>query len=77
MRTEHFGAWDKDIKAYCVAHGLDYEKAKKMKPCWGIDFLKLKVNDESTAPVALLIFRNGDGSAICEQTEYTKKYLAQ
>lgn len=77
MITNEFGTWEQDIRLFCDAHKLSFDKARSMHKCWGIDFLKLKAGKGATDPVALIVSRNSDGSARCEQTEHTAKYLAQ
>lgn len=81
-----FNDWESEIKLYCSAHGLDYEKAKRMGKSWGkndialqyIDKEKGKMGllDETPAPVVLWIRKAPDGTLSFEQTEHTKRYLS-
>ena len=81
-----FSAWEKDIQKYCHENGLDFTKAQQSGKCWGEGFLILQhidpkkgrdgLRDETPAPVVLTVRKSGN-SLIFEQTEHTKKYLAQ
>ena len=68
MMQSPFGAWEKDVKQYCIDHGLDFEKARSMRVRWGIDFLELIPEKSEHEHIALLVCRNTDGSGHCEQT---------
>jgi hypothetical protein len=81
-----FSEWESDIKKYCADNDLNFAKAKQCGQCWRPDFLMLQhvdkekgirgLRDETPAPVVLTIRKNNN-SLIFEQTEYTRRYLAQ
>ena len=83
---ELFIDWSKEIHDYCMANGLDFSKAEKSGKCWGKDVLMLQhidpqkgkrgLHDETPAPVTLVI-RKAGSRLVFEQTEHTKRYLAQ
>ncbi len=82
-----FEEWSDEIRKYCESNGLSFDKAKHLSKCWGKDNVVLQyhdpqkgkqgLRDETRMPVALWIFRNPDGTLVFEQTEHTRKYLAQ
>lgn len=81
-----FEDFQEEIKKYCDINKLDFEKVKKSPKCWGKNDIYLQHYDpqkakggllnDTPAPVLLKIFITNAGVKI-EQTEYTKKYLAQ
>lgn len=81
-----FDKYENEIKSYCSANSLSFAKAKKMSQCWGKNDLWLQFHDpkkgrdglknETPAPVVLKMSVR-DGVLHFEQTEHTKKYLAQ
>lgn len=81
-----FVDWEKEIREYCRKNGLDFSKAEKSGKCWGKDVLmlqyidpqrgKMGLRDDVPAPVTLVIRKAGNG-LIFEQTENTRRYLAQ
>lgn len=76
---------EEEIRRYCMSHGLDFEKAKRMCKCWGKNDLWLQyhdpskgkdgLRDETPAPIVLKMAVT-DSGVVFEQTEYTKKYLS-
>ncbi len=80
-----FDDWSEEIRRYCEANGLSYEKAQKLSQCWGSNFLALQfydpeqgsngLLDETPMPLVLLITKTADGLTF-EQTEHTMTYLA-
>ena len=80
-----FDDWSNEIRAYCIANGFSYEKAKHLSQCWGSNFLALQfydpesgkngLLDESPMPLVLLITKTANGLQF-DQTEFTAKYLA-
>ncbi|MGN0441621.1 MAG: hypothetical protein ACI4FO_02850 [Acutalibacteraceae bacterium] len=80
-----FNEWKSEIKNYCKANNLDFEKAQKMaRSCGKNDIALLYIDkaneskgllDDTPAPVVLWIRKSKDGKLIFEQTEYTNKCL--
>ena len=76
--------WEKEIKAYCSANDLDFEKLKNMEKCWGKNDIWVQYHDpekgkqglldETPAPIVLKIYRT-ENNIRFEQTEYTHQYL--
>lgn len=81
-----FDDWAEDIKAFCMANSLDFDKAKSMSQSWGKDFLALAYHDrnkglnglldDTPMPLVLLIKKTSNGLTF-EQTENTKRYLGK
>lgn len=81
-----FADWENEIRHYCAENGLDFSKAERSGKCWGKNLLMLQhidpqkgrkgLRDETPAPVTLVVKKNGN-SLVFEQTENTRKYLAQ
>ncbi|WP_294408363.1 hypothetical protein [uncultured Ruminococcus sp.] len=80
-----FSQYENQIREYCIANSLDFEKAKKLPKCWGKNDIWLQyydhekgkngLKDETPAPIVLKITVN-NGKVTFEETEYTRKYLA-
>lgn len=80
-----FSQYEKEIKEYCIANSLDFEKVNKLPQCWGRNDIWIQyydpekgkngLKDETPAPIVLKITVN-DGKVTFEQTENTRKYLA-
>ena len=81
-----FDKYEKEIRSYCDTNHLSFERARKLSQCWGKNDLWLQYHDpekgkeglknETPAPVVLKMTVE-NGIPRFEQTEYTKKYLAQ
>ena len=81
-----FEEWKDSIREYCEKNGLSYQKACAMAKGSNENMLvlqhydpekgKMGLLDETPMPAVLWAFRDGNGVRF-EQTEYTKKYLAQ
>ena len=84
-----FNDWSEEIKLYCQQNDLSFDKAQKMSKSWGKSDVILQyydpnsesvkkglgLLDETPMPVVLCITKIGN--KLCfEQTEYTRKYLA-
>ncbi len=80
-----FNDWEKDIEAYCLQNGLDFEKAKNLPKSWGKNDVclhyydsergKSGLCDETPARIVLMIVKE-NGMLRFEQTEYTHEYLS-
>ena len=80
-----FEDWSNEIRQYCMANGLSFEKARNLSQCWGSNFLALQfydpkqgrngLRDETPMPLVLLIRKTAEGLEF-EQTEFTQTYLA-
>lgn len=80
-----FSKYEKEIESYCLENNLNFAKAKNMPQCWGKNDIwvqyhdpekgKNGLRDETPAPIVLKI-TIVDDNVMCEQTEYTKKYLS-
>lgn len=78
--------WQNEIRNYCLSNGLDFSKAERSGKCWGKDVLMLQhiepqagekgMMDETPAPI-ILVIKKQNNSLVFEQTEHTRKYLAQ
>ncbi len=79
-----FDRWRGEIEAYCVANGLDFQKALTMCQAFGKDSLILQYHTPSKAnivmdcskpaPVVLSMWIE-NGKPVFNQTEYTQQYL--
>ncbi len=79
--------WEPQIKEYCEANGLSFEKAKKMiRNCnfvdrWlGLGYInpnreKKGLLEDIPAPPVLIVREDENGVLQFEQTEYTDIYL--
>lgn len=79
-----FDTWRSEIEAYCVANGLDFQKALGMCQAFGKDNLILQYHTPSKANVVMdcskpapvvLSMKIENGAPVFEQTEYTQQYL--
>ena len=80
-----FDDWSEDIRAYCIEHNLDFEKARRMPKSYSKTDIALQhvdkekgkngLRDETPAPVVLWIIKEPNGTLVFKQTEYTEKYL--
>ena len=87
---KRFDEWENEIKKYCSDNNLSFEKAKSMSQSSNKTTLLLQyfdpdsesvkkgmgLLDETPMPAVLWITKVGN-SLNFEQTEYTKKYLAE
>ena len=83
---DRFEEWKELIKEYCIANGLNFDKASEMVKCSNKNMLILQyyepgsgemgLLDETPMPAVLMVFRDGEGVRI-EQTEFTKQYLGE
>ena len=82
-----FDEWRNEIKDYCRQQGLNFDTAEKLSQSWNKNTVALSYRDPSKGsngllddtpcPLVLLIRREKNGKLVFEQTEHTKKYLAQ
>ena len=80
-----FSDYQNEIKQYCEANNLNYNKACQLIRCSIKDMLVLQYHDpekgkqgllnEEPAPIVLIIHKSNNKITF-EQTENTKKYLS-
>ena len=58
---ESFGRWEKSVKRYCEANGLDFNIIDAMPKHYGIDFVE--VIDEN-GEVVLTVYNGFDGEGV-------------
>ena len=83
---KRFEEWRSDIQKYCAENGLSFSKAEKMVKGSNENMLVLQYHDpniktnglldETPMPAVLWVTRGTNG-LVFEQTEFTRKYMAQ
>ncbi len=54
--TGKFGAWEAEIKDFCIKNSVDFDEIEKMDAVWGIDCLDIRKNGENVLTVSRLPF---------------------
>ena len=69
---------ERKIRAYCAENDLNFNLLADMKKIWGIDMLDFAIenNDDTEDDIVVLAVSGYGNNIMIEQTEYTKKYLA-